>query len=170
MVFDGGVRDFGVFRKPPAATWSEVVRLTDDDWRIDACPEHGGAIAVGGDGRYHVAWFTQGAKRQGLFYAWSDDRGRSTSKPMRIGSGLAGHADLLAAKDAVYLTWQEFDGDAHSVLVMQSTDNGQTWTAPRVLVRDTGAADYPFLLTDGTTTFVSWFAAGSGYQLLPVTR
>lgn len=171
MVFDGGIRDFGLFRKPPAGAWSAVVRLTDDDWRIDACPEHGGALAIGTDGRYHLAWFTQGARRQGLFYAWSDDRGRSASPPLRIGlgPGLPGHADVLAAKNAIYLVWQQFDGSATSILGMTSTDNGQSWSAPRVLARDTGAADYPFLLTDGAATFVSWYAAGSGYRLLPVT-
>ena len=84
LVVDGKVRDLGLVTvtKEGAAL---TRRVTDDDWAINACPEHGPALAIGPDGRYHLAWFTQGARRQGLFYAHTDDAGTTLSAPVAIG-------------------------------------------------------------------------------------
>jgi hypothetical protein len=170
MVFAGGIRDFGIVRIPPAGPASPVLRVTDDDWRIDACPEHGAALAIGPDGRYHLAWFTQGAKRQGLFYASSADRGTTWSAPLRIGTpdALPGHADVLALEGRVFLAWQQFDGTRTSILAMTSIDNGASWTPAAALASTTEAADYPRLLARGPAAFVSWSAGRDGYRLLPV--
>ncbi|TFG86041.1 MAG: hypothetical protein E4H19_06945 [Chromatiales bacterium] len=170
MVFDGGIRDFGIIRVSPAGQPSPVLRATDDDWQIDACPEHGGALSIAPDGRYHLTWFTQGRKRKGLFYAFSSDRGTTWSAPLRIGNetALAGHADVLALQDQVYLAWQQFDGTRTSVLAMSSGDSGRSWTAPRELASTTAAADYPRLVANDTAAFVSWSAGRDGYRLLPL--
>ena len=37
-------------------------------------------------GTYHVAWFTQGKARSGVFYANSHNQGKSYSLPVRVGS------------------------------------------------------------------------------------
>jgi hypothetical protein len=170
MVFPGGIRDFGIVRIAPGGAPSPVLRVTDDDWRIDACPEHGGALAIGADGRYHLAWFTQGAKRQGLFYASSADRGATWSAPLRIGTpgALPGHADVLALDGEVHLAWQQFDGTRTSVLAMTSADNGASWTPAKEFGSTAEAADYPRLLARGQSAFVSWSAGKDGYRLLPL--
>jgi len=170
MVFEGGIRDFGIVRVSATGQPSPVIRVTDDDWRIDACPEHGGALAIARDGRYHLAWFTQGKKRQGLFYASSADRGATWSAPLRVGNetALAGHADVLAVGDRVFLAWQQFDGTRTSVLAMTSADGGATWTSPKELASSTAASDYPRLITNGTAAFASWSAGHDGYRLLPL--
>ncbi len=170
MVFDGGIRDFGIIRVSPAGQPSPVLRVTDDDWRIDACPEHGAALAIASDGRYHLTWFTQGRKRQGLFYASSSDRGATWSAPLRIGNenALAGHADVLAFQGQEFLAWQQFDGTRTSILAMTSGDNGLSWTTPRELASTTAAADYPRLVANDTAAFVSWSAGRDGYRLLPL--
>lgn len=168
MVFDGDIRDFGLVRL--AGTTATVSRVTDDDWHIDACPEHGAALSIGTDGRYHLAWFTQGNRRRGLFYAWSDDRGRTLSTPLPIGDqgALAGHGDVLARDGQVYLVWLQFDGEQTTVLAMVSGDNGRAWSMPRRLAATRSPADYPFLLTDGRRVYVSWYATTPGYQLIPL--
>ena len=170
MVIEGGIRDFGIIRVSPAGQPSPVLRVTNDDWRIDACPEHGGALAIAPDGSYHLTWFTQGRKRQGLFYAFSSDRGTTWSAPLRIGdeTALAGHADVLALHDRVFLAWQQFDGTRTSILAMTSGDNGRSWTAARELASTTAAADYPRLIASETAAFVSWSAGQDGYRLLPL--
>jgi len=170
MVFDGGVRDFGIVRVSPAGEPSPVMRVTDDDWRIDACPEHGAALAIAPDGHYHLAWFTQGNKRQGLFYASSADRGVTWSAPLRVGSetALAGHADVLALEGRVFVAWQQFDGMRTAILAMSSADDGRTWTAPRELASSTAATDYPRLIANGAAAYVSWSAGRDGYRLLPL--
>ena len=170
MVFDGGIRDFGIVRVSPAGQPSPVVRVTNDDWQIDACPEHGAALAIDADGRYHLTWFTQGKKRQGLFYAFSENRGASWSAPLRIGSepALPGHADVLALGNRVFLAWQQFDGTRTSILAMTSQNHGRSWTEPVELGSSTAVADYPRLITNGTSAFVSWSAGPEMYRLLPL--
>ena len=50
-----------------------VRRVSADEWKIEACPHHGPSIAILPDGSYHVAWFTDGSARKGLFYARADN-------------------------------------------------------------------------------------------------
>jgi hypothetical protein len=170
MVFEDRVRDLGLLRLgvEPASAAGKPIRVTNDEWEINACPEHGPALSIGTGDRYHVAWFTLGSQRRGLFYAYSDDNGPITSVPLQLGNknALPGHADVLANSDRVALVWREFNGEQTSIAGMISTDRGQSWPAPRTLASTESAADYPFLLTDGGKFYVSWFAEDSGYQLI----
>jgi len=142
-------------------------RVTDDEWRIDACPHHGGGLAVDARGALHLVWFTQGKTRQGLFYKRIAD-GRE-SAPMALGNPAvqAGHAAVAAAGSTVLLTWREFDGRAYVVQAMRSTDGGASWSAPRRLAESAGAADYPLPLTDGARALVVWNSASEGVRVLP---
>lgn len=145
----------------------KVRRATDDDWRIDACPHHGGGLAVDGAGALHLVWFTQGQKRQGLFYKRVANG--VESQPMAIGSpaAQAGHATVAAAGNTVLISWREFDGRVYAAQAMHSTDGGATWSAPQRLAESSGAADYPLPLTDGKRAMVVWNSAIEGVRVLP---
>jgi hypothetical protein len=123
---------------------------------------------VSASGRYHLSWFTQGHRRQGLFYAWSDDAGATLSVPIALGASAAlpAHAHLAAAGKVVAAAWREFDGRETSIHAMLSADDGASWSAPRVIGRSAKAADYPFVLTHGGRFYVSWYAGDRGYQLI----
>jgi hypothetical protein len=170
MVFAGSIRDMGLVQIAPDGR-PTVRRVTDDGWVIEACPEHGPALAIGAGGRYHLTWFTLGARRQGIFYAHSDDDGNSTSAPLAIGSTerLAGHADVGALGAVVAVAWQQYDGRRTSIHAMLSRDHGDSWESARELASSGAAADYPFVLSDGNGLYVSWYAADSGYHLYALT-
>jgi len=169
MVFEGGARDIGLVSI--AGDGRQLVRrLTDDEWVINACPEHGPALALGPGRRIHLAWFTQGQKRRGLFYAHSDDGGKSLSTPLPIGDPrrLPGYADVGVLGSTVAITWQQYDGTRTTVYAMLSRDQGNSWEAPREIATSTAAADHPFILS-GDALYLSWYSADGGYQLLPLT-
>lgn len=168
LVIDG-VRDLGLVGVAKDGT-ATTRRVTDDGWAIDACPEHGPSLAIGPGGRYHYAWFTQGARRQGLFYAHADGAGGALSAPVAIGERgrLAGHGSVGAAGRLVAVAWQEFDGKRKSVRAMLSRDDGDTWEPAVDVASSSSAADYPFVLSDGKALFVSWYAADGGYRLIPL--
>ena len=111
-IFPGSVRDHAVleFEAPDGAVATH--RVANDDWKTDACPHHGPALAISGSGTYHVAWFTQGQARQGTFYARSQDHGVHFTPPRPVGNPKAqpGRAALLALGEHVWLAWKEFDG------------------------------------------------------------
>lgn len=146
----------------------KVRRATDDEWQIDACPHHGGGLAVDGRGALHLVWFTQGKTRQGLFY--KRIAGGRESPPMALGNpaAQAGHATVAAAGSMVLVTWREFDGRAYVARVMHSADGGVSWSAPLRLAESGGAADYPLPLTDGKQALVVWNSAAEGVRVLPL--
>ncbi|MCD6706943.1 MAG: glycoside hydrolase [Thiobacillus sp.] len=143
-------------------------RATDDDWQIDACPHHGGGLAVDGHGALHMVWFTQGRTRQGLFYRRIADG--SASPPMALGNpaAQAGHASVAAAGRTIVISWREFDGRGYVAQAMHSTDGGTSWSTPRRVAESGGAADYPVPLTDGKRALVVWNSATEGLRVLPL--
>lgn len=168
-VLPGGIRDHVAIRLSDDA--GEAVRIGSDNWQIDACPHHGPALAVEPDGRYHFAWFT-GAEPTGpaVFYAYSDDRGRTTTAPLRIGSGaLAGHPTLAVAGGRLWLGWKEWrDDGTTAVLVMSSDDRGDTWSSPRTVATSGPNSDRPFLIvTRSDRVLLSW-ADPDDLMIVPV--
>ena len=58
-LFPGGVRDIAIARSADGGrTFSAPVRVSADDWKIDACPDDGPALAIHGDGAIRVTWPT----------------------------------------------------------------------------------------------------------------
>lgn len=165
FVFPQIIRDHGLIFPEKAL----VRRVSFDQWRLEACPEHGPALAIGPEGRLHLAWFTLGQNRKGLFYAHSDDRGKTVSEALAIGDpkNLASHPDVLARGRRVVLVWQEFDGQKTQVKTIQSQNRGESWSSPQVLATSEKAADYPFLLARGDKIYLSWNTE-TGYRLIPI--
>ena len=168
-IFPGGIRDQAsqVINSKGA---EPIRRVADDDWKTDACPHHGPSIAVSGSGKFHVTWFTQGAKRAGVFYANSNNQGVSYSTPLKIGAEGANVSRpyLFASANQVWLVWKEFDGKASSIYLKQSYDDGVTWSEARLLTKTVGYSDHPLLVGQGQTIFLSWLTRADGYQLIKV--
>ena len=165
-IFGVNTRDFALANLDRGG----IRRATDDEWQIDACPHHGGSIAADGQGRLHLTWFTNGNKRQGLFYKRID--GDWESQPLAIGNPAfqAGHAAVVAAGDTVILTWREFDGSAYSVQMMHSKDGGSSWGEPQRLMDSTGAADFPVPLIDSKQVLMVWNTAAEGLRIVSFER
>ena len=168
-IFPGGIRDQA--SQVISNKGAEPVRkVADDDWKTDACPHHGPSIAVSGNGKFHVAWYTQGSKRSGVFYANSSNQGLTYSKPNRIGAEGANVARpyLFASGQQVWLVWKEFDGKKSSVYLKESTDDGNTWSSPKILSSTVGYSDHPLLLDRGNEIFLSWLTRDDGYQFINI--
>jgi len=166
-ILEDGIRDHSIARLAEAGSTS-VLRASDDDWKIDGCPHHGPALAIGGDGTWHLAWFTgEGRRGLGTFYRRSADGGRSFSEPVRLGTAHASRPAVLAAGTSVWLAWKEPAGlEATAVRAMRSADAGLTWSEGREVSRTTGGSDHPMLVARGSEAFLSWFTASVGYRLV----
>lgn len=169
-IFEGGIRDHAVISLGDAATPGEPRRVAVDDWQIAACPHHGPSLAVAPNGTYHVAWFTNGKVRKGLFYAHSRDGGGSFSAPLAIGMANRNPSRpfVIAGPRGLAMVWKEFDGEQTTVNLMTSGDDGASWSRPRVVARTADSSDHPLLVTDGRRTYLSWMTKADGYRFIPI--
>ena len=151
---------------------SAMVRVSHDNWEVDACPHHGPTLAIGSDGVYHLAWFNNAPARHGLFYSRSRDGGQTFSAPLAFGdfTAQASHPQVLSLGARVWLAWKEFNGQESTVRIMHSTDDGLSWSAPVVLAATDGASDHPLLISDGVQAYLSWNTVKQGYRLTALGR
>ena len=169
-IFPGSVRDHGVITFRDPTTPGPVRRVSVDDWKIEACPHHGPSMAIAPDGSYHVAWFTDGAARKGLFYARADsaDAPYSQPRPLSAANRQPSRPYLLANGQALHLVWKEFDGDKVAVRWQVSHDSGRQWSPARTVAETADASDHPLLVADKQRTYLSWLTKIEGYRLIPL--
>lgn len=166
-IFPGGIRDHAT-QSIGEFSLGKIHRVSKDEWRTDACPHHGPAIAVSSTGKMHVAWFTQGSARSGVFYANSSNQGETYSNPIRIGGEHenVSRPYLLAQGRSIWLVWKGFDGAKTSVYLKQSPDDGVTWSQPTLIAQTSAYSDHPLLISSGGDVFLSWLTRADGYQLI----
>jgi hypothetical protein len=165
-IFPEGIRDHAT-QVISSKGAEQIRRVSNDEWKTDACPHHGPTIAVSSAGTFHVAWFTQGKARSGVFYANSHNQGKTYSTPERVGNEGANVSRpyLLAVDRSVWLVWKEFNGQNTLVLMKKSSDDGATWSKPSVVSETTEYSDHPLLISHGKQVYLSWLTRTDGYQL-----
>lgn len=169
-IFDGGIRDHAVITFADPKTPGSLYRVSDDDAKIDACPHHGPSLAIGPDGVYHATWFALGRKLKGLYYAHSDDGGKTFSTPMKLGgvNTQTSRPYVLTAGSVVYLAYKSFDGQMTTIELMTSRDSGKTWSTPHSVATTHDSSDHPLLIANQTTAYLSWLTLKEGYRLIPL--
>ncbi|MGH9022498.1 MAG: sialidase family protein, partial [Acidimicrobiia bacterium] len=65
-------------------TWGKPTKVHDDRFKISGCPDVHAGLAVDSTGRLHTAWFTGTERHPGVFYAYSDDDGKTFSRPLTL--------------------------------------------------------------------------------------
>jgi len=172
MAFPDGARDHVLLSKKTATEWGDAKRISDDHWVIDACPEHGPALAIDEQGRSHLTWFSLGEKRQGIFYAQTDNYGKTVSKPMSLGNSefLPSHPDVFVDQQRVILAWTEYDGTKTNLYSQQSDNRGEKWQAAKKVFSSSSATGYPKLLAQKGHVFLSWVTKNEGHQLIEVRK
>lgn len=169
-VYDGSIRDHATARIGPQGVLKEPVRVSFGNWKIDACPHHGPAIARGGDWGWHLAWYDGNEKKPGLYVTRLDGEAWVTSPARRFGKAdaQAGHPALYAKGEQVFLAWKEMTESTAVIMVMVSEDGGRSWGTPRKVAETAGAADNPFLISDGKSVYLSWNTQQDSYRLIDI--
>ena len=125
-------------------------------WKINACPETGGALAGSRDALHALVW-TQREDQEGLHYLRSRDGGATWSRPRRIGTAAAQHSDL--ARSAAGLLAAVWDEDG-AIYLASSADEGARWSAPRRISAAAVDASHPRIAPTSQGFFVVWTQAG----------
>lgn len=166
-VFDGGERDHAMAEIGPSNK-PILVRASYGHWKVDGCPHHGAALAVGEGFGYHLAYFDGAGDKPGLRIARMDGHAWITSPPRRIGDAKknAGHPALLSVEDKVWLAWQERDNTGYDIVAMASLDGGRTWGPPVTMLHNTGKLDYPQWLNLQGKVMLAVNTADKGLQVI----
>jgi hypothetical protein len=154
-IYPGSLRDIAVARSTDnGATFGDPVRVSEDGWKIDACPDDGPAMAADGHDGIHIAWPTLVAgdtPRKGIFYATL--KGDTFAPRMRLDSGDADPAHPQIAADHhtnTAIVWDERTSERRRIVFRPVTD---------------GAVAAPqFFDGDGVSHPV--VAAGEGYWIV----
>lgn len=137
-------------------SWSKAVKIHDDGFKISGCPDVSAGLAVDTRGRLHAAWYTGTESHPGVFYARSDDEGKTFSKPLALlGGDWVPYVDVklaLDAKDHAWVVFEDRRGEEDLIQVARISPQGQpilskSWpgTAP-----DVAALDDAVIVTWGT--------------------
>jgi hypothetical protein len=111
-------------------SWSEAAVLSQLDPDVEACDDP--HVVVDASGRIHVAWTQFALPRAwpptGVFYARSDDHGRTWIPPRRLAGEGHGEITLAVDGDTVHAVWT--DTDSNDRRHTWSVDGGGTWAPP----------------------------------------
>jgi hypothetical protein len=156
-LFPGGVRDIAVARSIDGGlTFASPVRVSVDNWKLDACPDDGPAMALDPDGALHVVWPTLvGGGRDAhiaIFGAESRDGGATFSPRVRISDprAAASHPRIAtSASGTEAIVWDEVVSGARRVRMREAG-------AEPALTLGSAAAGYPAVAASSDGFVVAW--------------
>ena len=163
-VYPGNIRDIAfTVSRDNGKTFASPIRVSDDRWVLDGCPENGPAMAVDGRNRAHVIWPTlvsgstaDSEPTLALFYASTD--GRQFTQRERVPTqGLPKHPQIaIDARGSIVASWDEQANGMRRVVIGRTVADGKGPARFTREIVDASAAVYPVVapVTDGVA--VAW--------------
>lgn len=164
-VFEPNIRDHATVVLSADGKAGAIQRATFEEWRIDACPHHGPALAADTSGRLHAVWFSAAPNSRGFFYGRLRQGGVDGQR--RLGSDTAGHGDVSVNGHRVVVVWRDYVGGRSRLLTSVADDGGDSWRDSE-LASVAGPSDYPRLLQHGNRTFIFWNSREKPLMVIPV--
>jgi hypothetical protein len=166
-VYAGNLRDIAfAASRDRGRTFDRPVRVSEDKWALDGCPDDGPAMTVDESGGVHLVWptlVTDGAAGQpsiGLFHASSRD-GRTFGARRRLPTeGVPHHPQASIARGVLYFAWDEMKGGSRQVVVAHGRSSEADTRFQRVVVSGAAAGVYPSLAPIDGGVVVAWGSSG----------
>lgn len=165
-IYGDNIREFALITLSQDENYQKApYQISHDHWKINGCPHQGGALSIDDNNRYHMVWFNQGDLGKGIFYAASDNQGKSLSKPISVGefSAQAAHPHMNTNGNNIDIVWTQFTGTEHQLWHQGSNDNGKSFTQAVLLATAYEGSDRPFVFKKGTVSYVSWHRPKQGH-------
>lgn len=179
-VYDGNVRDIAFTKSSDdGRSFAPPLRVSDDNWVLDGCPENGPTMVVDDSKRIHIVWPTlvPGATRNSeptlaLFYATSVDGKRFTARQRIPANGVPRHPQMIVdPKGGLTIAWDEqAHGTRRIALARGSVDGNGVARFVKQPVGDGVRAEYPTLASTGDRTLVAWTSGSVGQTVLRIER
>jgi hypothetical protein len=186
-VYAGNIRDIAFSAsRDEGRSFSPPVRVSEDKWILDGCPENGPAMAVDASGRIHIAWPTLvSAPSSGsepalaLFYATSTDGQRFSPRERIHTEGTPRHPYIAVDADGTMaLTWDEQVKARRRVAVatrLPPSGGRSASPAPpirfsRQQINDTAPGSYPVVAAVKGGFVVAWTRGDVGETVIRTQR
>jgi hypothetical protein len=166
-VYAGNLRDIAfTVSRDGGRSFSPPVRVSEDKWQLEGCPDDGPAMTVEPDGRVHLVWPTLVTVRNqqtiGLYYSQSEDGIRFLPRQALPTEGLAHHPQIIGTRAGGLVTaWDELNDGARRIVVGRSSAAGSVAAFRRESLSDSAGGVYPALATTEAGVLVAW-TSGAG--------
>jgi hypothetical protein len=177
-VYPGNLRDIAfALSRDGGRTFGEPVRVSEDSWMLEGCPDDGPAMAVDARNRIHIVWPTLATDAAAeptiaLFYAASSDGRRFTPRERIPTEGMPHHPQMaIAADGTLNVAWDELThGARRAALAQAGSAAGGVARFTRRIVSDADSAIYPVVATIEAGTLVAWTSKGAGESVIRLAR
>jgi hypothetical protein len=168
-VYPSGERDIAFTMSTNGGrTFAAPLRVSDDHWKLDGCPDNGPAMAIDASRRAHVVWPTtaegksataKDAMALSIYYAVSPD-GKSFSPRTRVPTrGPASHPQIVMLPNGASLVaWDEvIDGTRRLGLARATVNAAGAVSFTPVSAPDAGPGQwYPSLAASSNGAVITW--------------
>lgn len=175
-VYPGNFRDMAFAASADAGrSFAPPVRVSEDNWMLEGCPDDGPAMAVDARGRVHIVWPAVVTERatptKALFHAMTTD-GRVFTPRQRIPTeGQANHPQLAVGADGTLrVAWDEAGGGKRAITLGRGVIDpaGKVSFSRTPLAGELGV--YPMVAPTASGALVAWTAGAPSESVIKVAR
>ena len=178
-VYPGNLRDMAfTMSRDGGRTFALPVRVSEDKWALQGCPDDGPTMVVDAQNRIHVVWPTlvtdgtaEGVENIALFYAMSTDGKPFTARERIPTEGVPHHPRIVVAADgALTVAWDESANGLRRVAIGRGAadDSGRLRFRRELLTGGPGV--YPVLAVAGDGVVAAWTSSASAQSSIQVAR
>jgi hypothetical protein len=174
-VYPGNIRDIAfTMSRDGGRSFAPPVRVSEDGWQLEGCPDDGPALAVDARRTVHIVWPTVTAApepHKAIFYASTID-GRAFAPRVRVsplGHNTAHPQIALDGAGMVWALWDEIVSARRRVFVAARQEDG-AFEAPRALSGDAASASYPVAAAADGALVAAWVAGEPSVSRIEVRR
>lgn len=165
-IFPGSMRDIAFAKSTDGGrSFDPLVRVSEDKWELNGCPEDGPTLAVDQAGVIHIAWATvvnEGEPQKALFHATSRD-GKLFAARARLpvdSASTPGHPQLTLTPDGgAAIVWDEVVAGLRRISFSRVSRTG-VFSPPQVLSGDESASNPVIVRAEGSV-LVAWTSRSS---------
>jgi len=153
-------------------TFASPIRVSEDKWMLEGCPDDGPAMALDGQNRVHLAWPTvvsQPEPHKAMFYATSRDGLRFTPRVRvsPVGHNIA-HPQIAVGVDGqVVVVWDQIVQGKRRVFLSRLRDGA---FAEGETLSEDASASYPVAAFSDGALVVVWTEGTSEASRIAIRR
>jgi hypothetical protein len=168
-VYAGNLRDIAfTMSRDGGRSFAAPIRVSQDGWAINGCPDDGPAMVVDATGTAHVVWPTVigGSAPEGAIFYASTREGRQFTPRVRIptlGGPKPSHPQIIAMGDGRFaVAWDENVDGRRIAALRQLTVRADAAPVfgPILLLSTDGSGTYPALAVSDRGVVAVWTATG----------